>query len=573
MIPTLMRRRMLLPAFLLSLAAPHALPAQAPAAPPRAEAAVVVDPSLAAMDSLLAATYPATGPGAAVVVARDGRVLMRKAYGAADLELGVAMRPDHVFRVGSITKQFTAVAILMLADEGKLSLDDEVTRFFPDYPTHGRRITVEHLLTHTSGIRSYTGMPEWRPRARADITPAELIGVFRDQPMDFAPDSSWRYNNSGYALLGAIIEQVGGQPWGEFLRTRIFEPLGMADTRYEVQSGLMPRRVPGYGRTQTGTIQNAEPGSVTHAYAAGALRSTVDDLLRWQTAVERGELLRPETWRRAHQAHRLADGRSTGYGHGWFVASVDGHPSVEHGGDIFGFSSNALWIPSQRLHVIVLSNAERDFADPDALSRSIAQAVLGAGAAPAAAAVPAETLDPYVGVYSVGGGESRVVTREGGTLYSQRARNPRLELRPAGRDTFVIVSSGTRVTFLRGADGRVASMQVQPRLGPEEVPSPRTGDAAEPPAPPVAVAAEVLDTYVGEYELAPGFTVVVRRDGTTLRATPTNQPETTLLARSETRFDIQEVTASVEFQRDAEGRVTGLTLYQGGQVVPGRKIR
>lgn len=561
-----LRRRMLLPALALVVAAPAA-----------AQPATVVDPSLAAMDSMLAATYPATGPGAAVIAARDGQVILRRAYGSADLELGVPMRTDHVFRVGSITKQFTAVAALMLVDEGRLSLDDEITKFWPQYPTHGRRITVEHLLTHTSGIRSYTGMPEWRPRSRQDVTPAELMAVFRDAPMDFAPGESWLYNNSGYALLGAIVEQVSGQPWGEFLRARLFEPLGMNDTRYETWGELIPRRIPGYARTNDGVIRNSEPGSLTQAYAAGAIRSTVDDLLRWQLAMERGEVLRPETWRRAHQPYRLADGRSTGYGYGWFVATVGGRGSVEHGGDINGFSSNGLWMPSERLHVIVLSNAERDFADPDELSRRIAGAVLGVEEAPAAAApMSAEALDDFVGVYRVNPNEVRVVTREGATLYSQRGRSPRQEMRALGGNDFVYVSSDTRVTFLRGADGRVTAMQLRPRLGPEDAPSLRTDEPAEVAAavtPPVAVAPEILDTYVGEYELEPDFIITIRREGNGLRGTATGQPDVTLLARSETRFEVQEVPAALEFQRDASGRVIGLILHQGGREMPARKIR
>jgi D-alanyl-D-alanine carboxypeptidase len=559
-----LRRLLLLPALAVSTAA-------------AAQPATVVDPSLAPMDSMLAAAYPAAGPGAAVIVARGGQVLLRKAYGTADLELGVPMRTDHVFRVGSITKQFTAVAILMLMEEGKLSLDDEITRFWPDYPTHGRRITVEHLLTHTSGIHSYTEMPEWRPRMLQQVTPAELIAIFRDQPMDFAPGEDWHYNNSGYALLGAVVEQVSGQPWGDFLRTRIFQPLGMRDTRYEAQGDVIPRRIPGYAKGQDGAIRNADPGSVTHAYAAGAIRSTVDDLLRWQLAVERGELLRPETWRRAHQPYRLADGRGTGYGFGWFVARTANRPSIEHGGDINGFSSNGLWIPSERLHVIVLSNAERNFADPDDLSQEIARTVLGAGDGyPPVATMSAEALDDFTGVYRISASEARVVTREGTTLYSQRGRSTKQELRSLGGNDFVFPGTGTRLTFIRGTDGRVTAMQLRPRLGPDEVPAMRSAEAAEAVtavAPPVAVAAEVLDAYVGQYELAPEFILTVRREGAGLRATATGQPEVTLLARSDTRFDIQEVTASVDFQRDAAGAVTGLILHQGGRDLPARKIR
>ncbi len=574
-IPTRVRRLVLLPA-LLAFAPPLpaiALHAQAAAAP--APASVVVDPSLAAVDSMFNATYPAGGPGAAVLVSRDGRVLMRKAYGGADLELGVPMRPDHVFRLGSITKQFTAVGILMLADEGKLSLDDEITKFFPGYPTHGRRITVEHLLTHTSGIRSYTSIPEWRPLTRNDLTPAELIAVFRDQPMDFAPGTDWRYNNSGFALLGAIIEQLSGQSYADFTRTRFFEPLGMRDTRVETHEALIPRRVRGYSMGQGRAISNADYISLTHPYAAGALVSTVDDLHRWGQAMAAGRLLKPETWRRAFTAYRLADGRSAGYGYGFFVGELAGKPTVEHGGDIDGFSTDGVWIPSEKLQVYVLSNVERNFANPASMSARIAERVLGASG-PREVALAAAKLDEYVGVYRVSDTDRRVVTREGERLFNQRGRAARQELRALGNDEFLNPATGTRVTFVRQG-GRVTGMRLRPRIGPEEALSPRTTETPEaataPPAARATVAPEVLDTYVGEYQLAPNFTITIRREGAGLRGRATGQNEVTLLAQTETRFTLQEVEATVEFERDAAGKVTRLQLTQGGRTMPAPKIK
>jgi D-alanyl-D-alanine carboxypeptidase len=572
----MLRRLLLLPAFVLSAAAPavHAQTA-APAAPAAAPApSVAVDPALAGIDSALTAMYPAGGPGAAVLVARDGRVLMRKAYGEANVELGVPLRPEHVFRLGSITKQFTAVAVLMLVDEGRLSLDDEITRFFPDYPTHGRRITVEHLLTHTSGIRSYTGMPAYVAGMRRDLTPAQLIAMFRDQPMDFAPGERWSYNNSGYALLGAIIEQVSGIGYGDFIRTRIFQPLGMRNSGYETVNTVVPGRVSGYDRTDDG-LRAASYLSMTQPYAAGALISTVDDQLTWQRAVAEGRILRPETWRRAFTAYQLSDGRSAGYGYGWFVGEAAGRPSIEHGGDINGFSSNGLWIPSERLHVIVLANHEREGErDPDAMSRRIAERLLGASA-PAPFAVASEALDAYAGVYRINETENRVITREGGTLFSQRGRSARLELTPVARDEFLLPSTGSRLRFVRGADGAVTGVLLRPRIGPEELAT-RTAQSPEQlaaaAATPVRVPAQVLDRYVGRYELAPGLVVTVRRDGETLRAQPTGQAEVALVAESETRFAVPEENATVVFETDASGAVTRLVLHQGGRQMPAPRV-
>jgi D-alanyl-D-alanine carboxypeptidase len=570
----ILRRLAILPAFLLPVAAP-AIHAQA-VAPATVEARTTVDPALMGIDSMLTALYPAAEPGAAILVARDGQVLMRKAYGAASVELGVPLRPEHVFRLGSITKQFTAVAVLMLVDEGKVSLDDEITRFFPDYPTQGRRITVEHLLTHTSGIQSYTGMPTFMAGARRDLTPAELIAVFRDQPMEFAPGEGWNYNNSGYALLGGIIEKVSGMSYADFIRTRIFEPLGMRNSYYETANAIIPGRVSGYDRTPEGIIRVANWVSMTQPYAAGSLISTVDDQLVWQRAVAEGRMLKPETWRRAFSPYRLNDGRNSGYGYGWFVGEAAGRPSIEHGGDINGFSSNGLWIPSERLHVIVLSNREREGErNADDISRQIATRLLGTPAAPGPFALAEDALQEYVGVYKASETENRLIIREGGTLYGQRGRNPRLALTPVARDEFVF-ATGTRARFVRGADGAITGMITRGRIGPEEL-APRTQESVEAvlaaAAATVTVPAEVLRRYVGVYQLAPGFEVTVRMDGDVLRATPTNQPETALVPESATRFFVREANATVVFETDASGAVTRLVLHQGGRQLPAPKIR
>ncbi len=456
------------------LAAPMPGSAQTePLRPPE----VVVHPSLATIDSMLSVTYPSNGPGATVIVSHRGRTLLRKAYGLANIELGVATRPEHVFRIASMTKQFTAVAILILVDEGRISLDDELTRFFPEWPTQGHRITVEHLLAHTSGIRSYTSMLEFWTQMRRDMTLDELISGFRDEPMDFAPGTDFRYNNSGYVLLGAIVEQISGMSYDAFLQDRIFEPLGMMNTRLEEGDAIVDRRVSGYSVRPDTPLRNAAYLSMSQPYAAGALLSTADDQLRWQRAVAAGAILRPESWDRTFTPTTLPDGRSTGYGFGWFLGTAAGEPSIEHGGDINGFASEGMWIPSAELHVIVLSNAERPFADPQDVTLAVANRLLGSGETPPLVSVAPQTLDEYVGVYRISETERRTVIREGHALFSVRGPGSPQEMRPTGPDTFVYTSGGTRVTFLRGPSGQVSAMMLEPRIGPAQIPSPRDPEA------------------------------------------------------------------------------------------------
>ncbi|MEO1088727.1 MAG: serine hydrolase domain-containing protein, partial [Acidobacteriota bacterium] len=266
--------------------------------------------------------YPAHGPGAAALVVKGGDVVYRGARGMANLELGVALEPDHVFRLGSITKQFTGAAIMLLADDGELSVEDPITKFLPDYPTHGHEITVEHLLIHTSGVTSYTGIPGYMTgeKIRRDLSTDELVDVFDELPMDFAPGEAWNYSNSGYVLLGAIVEEVSGMSYADFVQTRIFDPIGMKDSHYGGHQ-LVPRRVEGYDGGP-GEYRNTAYLSMTQPHAAGSLLSTVDDLARWQAAFWAGEVVSMESVERMTKRYHLNDGEAFDYGYGYQV--VDG---------------------------------------------------------------------------------------------------------------------------------------------------------------------------------------------------------------------------------------------------------
>jgi CubicO group peptidase (beta-lactamase class C family) len=229
-------------------------------------------PTRADLDSIVQAAYSTDAPGAAVIVVLKGKTLYRGARGLANLELAVPLRPDSVFRIGSVTKQFTAAAILLLAEEGKLSLSDPITKFLPDYPVQGNFVTIQHLLAHTSGIHNYTEVPEWQSTTRNDVSVQQLINFFKDKPFDFFPGEHWKYDNSGYILLGAIIEKVSGQSYAEFLRRRIFEPLAMKSSRYEDLAKITPDRVAGYMPDGSGW-RNADYVSMSQPYSAGSIIS------------------------------------------------------------------------------------------------------------------------------------------------------------------------------------------------------------------------------------------------------------------------------------------------------------
>jgi D-alanyl-D-alanine carboxypeptidase len=539
--------------------------ADAPAAAPKPAGPTV------AIDALLKASYPADRPGAAVIVTKDGETLFEKAYGMADLELGVPLRPDMVFRLGSITKQFTATAILMLAEEGKLSLQDPIEKHLPGYPTQGHTITIEHLLTHTSGIQSYTDIPGWMTtRVLSPMTVQELVDAFKKEPMQFAPGERYAYNNSAYVLLGAVVEKASGKTYEAFVTERIFQPLGMTASYYGSTERIIPRRAPGY--TQEGDQpRNARYLSMTQPYAAGSLVSTVEDLARWDAALYTERLLKRASLEKAWTPFVLKSGKATGYGYGWGISKLRGRRSIDHGGGIFGFSTFALRLPEEHLYVAVLCNSDRPATPPAYVARKIAALVVGDPfPEPRPVAVEAKVLERYVGVYRIDETSTRTVTLENGRLYTQRSGGQRTEVRPSSETEFFYDKSLTHLRFVVDSSGRVTEMQFFPDGADEPERAPRAADA--PAERTVAkVDPALYDAYVGEYEIAPGFILTVTREGDRLMTQATGQEKVEVFPSSETEFFLKVVDAQITFIRGAGGTVDQLVLHQGGRDTPAQK--
>jgi CubicO group peptidase (beta-lactamase class C family) len=313
-------------------------------------------------------------PGVSVGIQRGDQVLLARGWGFADVENDVPATERTVYRIGSITKQFTAAAILLLEERGKLKVSDDLSVFLPDYPMQGRQIPLERLLNHTSGIKGYTEMGDFWKRSREDLTHQEMLEMFSGSPPDFPPGEKWRYSNSGYYLLGLVIEKVSGTSYGEFLENEIFDRLGLEQTTYLDETLIVEHRAEGY-EVAGEAVVNDRYLSMKPPFSAGALGSTVVDLMRWQRAIAHGELLRPETWRRMTTPGKLSNGEPLKYAYGVGVGELSGHATIQHGGGINGFRSQLAYYPADELIVVVLGNTGR--ANVDALERTLARLVLG----------------------------------------------------------------------------------------------------------------------------------------------------------------------------------------------------
>lgn len=550
-------------AVLFTLQTPTAVLAQ-----PVAASAAAEQPLAARIDAAIAGYYKADEPGATVIVTRDGKTLFRKAYGLASTARGTPLTPDMTLRIGSVTKQFTAAAILMLAEEGKLRLDDDITAYLPGYPTHGEKITVEHLLTHTSGIPSYTGKTDFNASRHLDATPAQLIEVFKNDPLEFKPGTRWKYNNSGYLLLGAIIEKISGMPYGDFIQQRIFTPLGMAHSAYEGREARKLDYAAGHAEAERKIVPSS-PLSPSKSYAGGALASTADDLARWDAAIAAGKLLKPASWQRAFTEYKLADGRGSGYGYGWEIGKLQGLDMAAHGGSTNGFSTYVLRIPQEKLYVAVLSNAEYGVVQPDVVG-SKAAAIAAGKPYPEfrAIALAPEKLAAFAGTYKFADGVTRTVSVEDGRVWMMRAGRTRLPLLPHAENGFFIDRSLTHLEFGRDEHGKVVRMTMfqdgQALVGQ------RAAALSERKS--IVLPAAQLATYEGQYQMAPGFVLTVRRDGEQLSGQATGQPALNLLASAEDVFFVRQIDANVRFVKGADGKIEKLLWSQGGRERPAPKL-
>jgi len=313
--------------------------------------------------------------GASVAVVKGAETIVMKGYGFADLELDVPTPARATYEIGSITKQFTAASILLLAEQGKLSLDDELTKFLPDYPTQGNRVTIRRLLNHTSGIKGYTELPEFRELQMLKKPREELVKLFGDKPFDFKPGEAEIYNNSAFFLLGLVIEKVSGRTYAEFVQEQLFDRVGMKDSYYCSERTIRKNHAHGYDTDGDKLVLKAY---LDHRwpYAAGSLCSNTVDLVAWNRALHGGKVLKPESYKEMTSPGLLNDGTPIRYGMGIGLIDTAGRRTISHGGGINGFLSESEYYPDNDLVIVVLLNTAGPV-DPRELAAHIAETVLG----------------------------------------------------------------------------------------------------------------------------------------------------------------------------------------------------
>jgi len=409
--------------------------------------------------ALLVDAVDTNGPGMVILVSHGDEVLFRGARGRAQVELGTPLSPSDIFRIGSNTKPFTAAAIYRMSEQGRIMLEDPLSRFLPAFP-NAAHITIAELLCHTSGVKDYTEIDGYFDAAiRTDVSTAQLVDVFEDLPVDFAPGTDWKYSNSGYVLLGAIIEHVTGKPWHAAIKELVTTPLALGNTMYDEGSALIPRRAAGYSADADGHTVNAPYMSMTQAAAAGGLVSNADDLFHWMRALHSGKVLRMDNYRRMTTPAALPSGQTADSACGLATLRVRGESAFEHVGRDPGFMSETLFLPKSSIGVVVLTNTDSPRKDISVIAAKLAAAALGRPYPQRKPiALKQKQMQALAGDYQRGKNERRTITVRDGMLYTHRDGGRDHPLRAASANELYFDEVLDYFTVTRDASGAVTAL-------------------------------------------------------------------------------------------------------------------
>ena len=498
-------------------------------------------------------------PACVVLIARDGKVVMQKAFGQADMKKKTKAKRDTKFRIGSVTKQFTSAAILKLEEEGKLSIDDKLSKYLPDF-TRADEVTLRQLLTHTSGIQSYTSKAGFWELANDPMTEKEIIDTVRKDEFEFEPGDRYSYCNTGYMMLGHIVGKVSGKVLDEYLKDNFFDPLGMKNTGIYSKTNRYENEATGHTDGGDG-FEATESIEMSWAGGAGAMYSTVGDLFLWNEALFANKILKKETLDRAFAPTKLNDGSISQYGFGWALGGNRGLNSISHGGGLPGFVTHLSRYPSVNTTVAVVINATTsgDMLPAAAVEKLVVDTYLWESMKPREVLIVDDTIEPktfeaFVGEYDYGPA-SMIVTVDDDKVFAQLAGQPNHQIFPSAPNKFFWKVVDAQVEFVLDENGKtIRALHTQNGSTSSNARLPDRFKVDE----------KRLEKYAGKYDYGGGV-MTVTRHGQRLNAQITGQPALEIYPKSDSVFEWRVVKAKVEFVLGKDGNVEKVIHTQGGR--------
>jgi CubicO group peptidase (beta-lactamase class C family) len=554
------------------------------------QSAALAQDHAAKIQEVLALAHKYRQFNGSALVAANGKVIYKGAFGMANMEWNIPNAPDTRFRLGSITKQFTAMLTLQLVEQGKLKLDGKVSDYLPEYRKDiGDKVTIHQLLTHTSGIPSYTSQPGFFENvSRNPYKVDEFVKKYASGDLEFEPGSKFTYNNSGYFLLGAIIERVTGKPYEQVLKANIFDPVGMKNTGYDHYDTLIPKRASGYRQT-AGGYSNAPYLDMSIPYAAGSLYSTVEDLYLWDQALYADKLISAQSKALMYKPF-LQD-----YAYGWAVTNASFKQNdqpvqmIEHGGGINGFTTIIRRFPKEKNLIVLLDNTGTGYLDrlSEAIGRilynqpyeppkisivSLLEETISTKGVEAGIAQYRELKAKQAATYDFAEPELNQLgyrlLRSGKSKEAIEIFKLNVEVFPQRFNTYDSLAEAYANVNERelAIQNYKKALELNPNNSNAKDQLERLQKA------PVKVDPKVFDSYVGEYEVGPNVVMRVFREGDKFMTQATGQPAFEIFPESETTFYPRAFVAKLTFVKDADGKVTGLRIDQNGRVTNGKRI-
>ncbi|HEV7395982.1 MAG TPA: serine hydrolase [Pyrinomonadaceae bacterium] len=550
------------------------------------------DPA-AKIDELLSTYHKYGQLNGSALVAYKGKVVLKKGYGLANMEWNIANEPDTKFRLGSITKQFTATLILQLVEQGKLKLDGKVSDYLDGYRKDtGQRITIHNLLSHTSGVPNYTAMPGFQNISRNPFQVGDFVTKYASGDLEFEPGSKFNYSNSGYFLLGAIIEKVTGKPYEQVLKENIFDPIDMKNTGYDHFDQVLTKRATGYSRTPQG-YQNAPYLDMSIPYAAGSLYSTVEDLYLWDQALMGDKILS------AKSKQAMFTPNLSNYGYGFVMTKATLGPAklvvpvIQHNGGINGFSTVIVRMVDDKGVIILLDNTGQGqyqermvagimgilYGQPyDGPQRSLAEVLMKTIIEKDVASAVKQYRDLKAAKTTDYDLNEAVLNTLGYQLLGMDRKTDAIEIfklnveaYPDGWNTYD--SLGEAYALNHNKELAIENYKKSLEMNPKSPSAPAalaslTGEQKE-----VHVDQKIYGSYAGDYQLAPNFVLTISTENGKLLAQASGQEKNELFPTSETEFFLKVVNAQITFVKDEQGKVTQLILHQNGRNMEAKKIR
>lgn len=527
-------------------------------------------------DSLMRINYPSDGPGMSLLISRNGTPIYKKAFGMANIDLSIPLTTENVFDIGSMSKQFTAVCILELAETGKLNLNDDIKKYLPDYNTHGKIITIENCLNHTSGIPSFTELKGFDSLYQKKLTVKERKDFFENHDLLFEPGTDFSYSNSGYFLLALIIEKVSAMSYDDYIKTNIFDKAGMKSSYSDISGNEIPMKAIGYDRGTNAGYQITSDYEKSWTVGAGNIVSSTGDLLIWTDALNSGKIISKQMLEKAWTPFILPNGLNTNYGYGWNITPVNKRTIIKHGGAINGFLSDADYIPEEEIYISALSNSTGK--SPDIITGKIIQKILDINdIVPVEVTLDMGSLNDYTGSFEVNREAVRLIKNftdekqyryifiESDSLKIQKTGGGKFTLKSYGKDKFFIEDSDKRFDFIRDNKGKITSLDVYTypiNFGPHDI-CQKVNISMPTEKKEISVPEEILKPYEGEYELMPGFNLKIFTENGNLFIQATGQDKYQLFPESNTKFFMKVVDAQAEFIPEADGSVNKLIFTQG----------